>query len=293
MKKEVLIKDFFGDIQKLKKGMQTKDVSELPDINLSDLKNIASFLAYDLSVSALRDKSKKMVWHVAMPKSGSTWLTNVIGSHLQGKGWRVAWPGLPGDRVQEISMGELYRQNLLDEDVFFHHMHSLGSDYNIDFCRDFNVKVLLQIRNIPDALVSLIDHFDNEDVMMPPAVYMNKSIWNGYDQQEKFNFVLNFAAPWFIRFWASWYEVLSKNPMIDRKVIVYDVLLSDKDNVFNEVVEFCDGGRAVAGGFNENVFTRLNKGKAGRGRSLPSFFMERLKELASLYPHVDFSPVGL
>ena len=58
-------------------------------------------------------------------------------------------------------------------------------------------------------------------------------------------------------------------------------------------LSFVRGGGAVAGGFNENVFTRLNKGKAGRGRSLPSFFMERLKELASLYPHVDFSPVGL
>ncbi len=293
MNDELSIKEFFTKVQKLKKGMESKDFSALPDINISALKQISSLTSYDLTVNQLRNPEKKLVWHVAMPKSGSTWVSNVIEEYLQESGWKSSWPHLPGDRAQEVSTSEFYRQSLLDDDVFICHMHTLGSQYNLELAKSFNAKILLQVRNIPDALVSLLDHFDKYEDLMPPVVYISKAIWNTYSQKQKVDFILNYAAPWYIRFWASWYDVFLKNQEIDLLVVKFEDLTSDSETTFNNIADFCEeecNGNRV---FATPSFTRMNKGVKGRGNNLPDYFQERLSELTSFYPDVDFSYVGL
>lgn len=287
------IKSFFKSVQDLGQGMQTRDLDKLPDINVDELKDVAGLLSYNIAMNKLRKEGTSFVWHVAMPKSGSTWISKVIGSHLADRDWKSVWIGGHKKASHEIDLPEIYRLGLLDNHIFAEHSHSLASDFNMDMARLFNSKILLQVRSIPDALMSLLDHLGNEGFAHSPVVFYKSEYWAKLDNEQRISFILNFAAPWFIRFWASWYTYLKENSDINCMIVNYDDLLDNPQAAFQNIADFCEGSASPNREFSDVSATRKNKAIKGRGQDFPEHFLARLKEMASFYPDVDFRPVGL
>ncbi|MDH2431280.1 sulfotransferase domain-containing protein [Pokkaliibacter sp. MBI-7] len=292
MNSEREIVDFFESVRRKKQGMQGQDFNTLPDISLSELKRLASFLAYDTTMLSLRDTSKRCVWHVAMPKSGSTWVTKVMEKYLVGRGWKAGWPCHTGGRFQDLSMPEFYRQKLLDDDIFLMHMHVLPNEWNVSFARQLNAKVILQIRNIQDVLVSLVDHYEKEKSLLP-FVSVDPKLWEMFSANEKIDFVVEQIGPWYIKFWASWFFFIDNKSTLDVELVRYESLVDDRQTVFSKIADFCEGEYLIEREFDYTGFTRFNKGVVGRGGDISQQSICKLKRMTEMYPDVDFSYMGL
>jgi hypothetical protein len=118
--------------QQTAQGMQQLDVSSIPSVNQNQLLELGKFLAYDDSIAALR-QNKGFVWHIAMPKSGSTWVSRVLSYGLGTKDWKSANLIPKAERrEQEISTSEILRQNLVTKKIFTIQQHTPYSEYTLD-----------------------------------------------------------------------------------------------------------------------------------------------------------------
>jgi len=273
--------------------MQSLSAELLPELDRASLLNLAAVLHYDEVIAGLCADSKR-VWHLAMPKSGSTWVTVTLKNLLEERGWKPAFL-LPaaGQREQEVVPAELMRQGRLDEDIFACQQHCLRSEYVDEMIERYAYKVLIQVRNIPDCIVSTLDHL-NKDTVVGPVFYLHERQWQQFDDETKLNYILDFVAPWYIKFWVGWSRYLSDNP--ERTMLIrYESVVTDPEQAFSKILDFC-GEKAEEGSLasrGENRFTRKNVGVCGRGAGLPDWVFDRLKALASYYPDTDFSVLGL
>jgi hypothetical protein len=252
------------------------------------------FLYADAFVLRRPSKRRKHAWIVAAPKSGSTWLTALLADSLR---WRLA-ELVPGhdQREQEIDLRQLMlhsrHANLLSP-----HQHCRHSSVTEEIVRKANIKVILQIRNIFDTVVSVRDHFDNESVRVPMA-YMDDLSWSSLSEPAKLSFVVEMVVPWFFNFYCGWMT----SSLLDTgrvHVSTYDRLRRDPVAALAKILEFlgehrdeADLRRSVAA--CERKSTRKNRAVAGRGLSrLSAEHQARIRHYASYYQGVDFAPLGL
>lgn len=271
------------------------DLSSIPNISRAEILEISRVLSYDHTISALRGEDKSLIWHVAMPKSGSTYLTEVLKKGLSQRGWTIAnMVPFSGRREQELTTSELHRQGLIDSNVFAVQQHCCFSEYTFGFIEKFNVKVIFQVRSILDCIVSLVDHCNNESTVWPIA-YLNDKIWSSLDEQNKLSFILDYYIPWYIKFWVGW-SIAMKERDFSYQLIEYEKLISDPISTIDSLISFC--GEKVDNPekwltLGKETHIRKNKGIIGRGKELPLWVHTRLQQLISYYPDVDFEPVGI
>ena len=80
-----------------------------------------------------------------------------------------------------------------------------NSEFSENIFKSINSKVILQVRNIFDSIISLVDHIDNEGVKFPSAFIDNES-WFNFSRLEKIEFIIDMAIPWYISFYAGWFN---------------------------------------------------------------------------------------
>lgn len=278
-------------------SMQNNDLSSLPALTRSEILELGSTLAYDETLAALRPPNKSFVWHVAMQKSGCTWVTQVLSAGLKQRGWdTINLIPMARRREQEVSPIELLRQKKLENDIFAIQQHCMYSEYAVNFIKRFNVKLLLQVRNIADCIVSTIDHINNESVEFPFA-YLNKEQWLNFSEEQQLQFIMDFIVPWYIKFWVSWTTGLKQHD-IAYQVISYEQLIQDPQAEFLNIANYFDATISSLDiknwlAMSRQRPTRKNKAVAGRGNSLPLWVHDKLQRLTDFYPNVDFSPLGI
>lgn len=116
---------------------QTRELPSVAEISYEDLDEIASITSYDNYVLKTRDYSKNFIWHVASPKSGSTWLTNTIVKILNNNNYSTAnlYKG-GGNRLQDLEISEIVRLKVIKNNIFSPHQHCLCSDYVINLVKN-------------------------------------------------------------------------------------------------------------------------------------------------------------
>lgn len=156
--------------------------------------------------------------------------------------------------------------------------------------KEFNLKLVVLIRNIYDVVASLIDHHKSESIVYPMA-FVPKDIVK-WDVNRAAKFVASMVMPWYFNFFVSWhncfdkvqvsYEELIKDPLKVVQIICkeWHIKVSEKD-VANAV------DRAGT------MHTRKNVGIAGRGNKLPEECRNHIKELTAYYSGIDFSEIGI
>lgn len=256
-------------------------------------------VASDKGINMLRKPNTKMLWQVTMPKSGSTWLASVLGKGLTERGWHVS-DLVPhyGNREQEIDPRALLLKGDLDKSNFLQYQHCLYSDYALKFIQTFDVKLIVQVRNIFDCLVSAADYIEKAYLQVPVA-FISYEEWMKLTQEQKLHYIIDFVAPWYFRFWAGWSSVLN-NPDVNVKLIKYEDMLADAESVFHDTFDFAgekvnkeELSNWATSLKKERVDTKKNKGISGRGEDMPEHLKEQVYRLASYYSDTDFSPIGL
>jgi hypothetical protein len=234
--------------------------------------------------------SRNYLWHVAMPKSGSTWLTSVLENIYRQKGWEVGrlFP-YSGRRRFEIDPRYFFIDGDVDSNVFFHHQHCEYSDYTAYLILRSRAKCIVQIRGILDAAASMIDWYKHMlNTSHPDAVSLprNAAQWSN----ERFvDYVIDHDLPWYVRFVEGWLnsDLMSRGDLLTQ--IRYEDLLT---NPSSEVSRICAWANlAVSPAEIEsallsagNADTKKNRGVTGRGRQLFSpQQLSRARRLAGYY----------
>tara|TARA_R110000868_G_scaffold162205_6_gene393244 strand:+ start:956 stop:1864 length:909 start_codon:yes stop_codon:yes gene_type:complete len=280
----------------LSRSMQSRDISTLPELNREQLIELGSVMSYDDSLATLKKQNTEFVWHVAMPKSGCTWVSKILQKGLAQRGWKSIYL-IPDAqrREQQFSPIELLRQKKLDTPIFAAQQHCTYSEYAVDFIKKFNIKLIIQVRDIYDCIVSNIDHLDNESIVIPFA-YLSQNQWNGFSYEQKLMFVVDFIVPWYISFWIGWTSGLQEH-RIEYYLCQYENLNINPHDEFLNIAKYCDPNiknEDVVQWLSSNTEpTRKNKAIVGRGRDLPKWVEKKIQQLISYYPDFDFTSIGI
>lgn len=250
----------------------------------------ASYREQGLADAFARTPARNYLWHVAMPKSGSTWLTSTLESLYHHKGWEVGrlFP-YSGRRRFEIDPRYFFIDGDVNSNVFFHHQHCEYSDYTAYLILRSRAKCIVQIRSILDAAASMIDWYKHIlQTNHPDVVYLPKRAvhWSDADFVD---YVIDHDLPWYVRFVEGWLksDLISRGDLLT--LVRYENLLPDPKG---EVSRLCTWANlAVSPAEIEsallsagNADTKKNHGVTGRGRKLFSQQqLSRAERLAGYY----------
>ena len=242
-------------------------------------------------------RSKPMIVVAAAPKSGSTFLSNVIN--------RVT--DLPYSRLSSAyatNEHDLYLPalHLMNNRGCVSQLHIKGTFHNAALMKTFSIKPIILVRDIQDTIVSLADDLRAKEKMEGFGSGQNgfSFLWQdhaiaGLNQEALIDCIIDLAIPWYVNFYASWYRLCARGD-VDAMWITYEEMMKDKKNTIANVLDHVGFGKDI---FIDDAvlglrFSKFNSGESGRGDKLLSDHQKsRLKQLFSYYPDIDFSRYGI
>ena len=218
-----------------------------------------------------------------MPKSGSTFLSEVIG---QCPGFRraVLTPSA-GRREQEIDeqlLRKLGRANFVAQ----HHVRN--SEWTTEMCLTYGVATVVLIRSLQDVVVSLRDHMRRESAVFPQ--FFAEAQHAALDDAQLEQMIARLALPWYLNFYMSWRNTPGA------MMVTYDELTASPAAIVHEILAF--SGAATSPEQVETAVekarsresSRLNVGVAGRGSALQPETIKTILDLVELYPEAASDP---
>ncbi|MFT4781976.1 MAG: hypothetical protein ACI9SD_001667 [Pseudohongiellaceae bacterium] len=244
----------------------------------------------------LKELSKNIdnhIWLVCAPKSGSTWLTGILADILKWDSVKLV-PSF-GNREQELDLSPLLAKGVKGN-LLTPHQHCRYSSYTHEVIDALGTKVILQVRNIFDTVISFYDHIENEGPTFPSG-FMDQQSWDALSEQDRWAYLVDLVVPWYFNFYCSWLS----SPLYAQgriKLVTYNELRNETAETVSAVLDFCGESK------NTDIIqaslvklkkknTRQNKGIVGRGNSLPEELKERVQSFTKYYPNIDFTPMGL
>lgn len=233
----------------------------------------------------------QMVLIACFPKSASSFLQNCIAllgdyttDHL-----------CNGHMRQEQ---DLYAPAMLDNAFrnVVTHQHVRATDANLDLLQTMKGKTIVTVRNLADVVVSFRDHCVKKTVEFSMA-YVDES-FRDLPKELQYDMVIDLIVPWYIYFYVSWKKAEKEVPLL---WVTYEDMVADKVGTIRDICEYTgirctddeirDAIKTIEGDRDKSNY---NKGVAGRGSTELSDAQKlRLERLASYYPDVDFSMIGL
>ena len=229
------------------------------------------------------DRTRTRVLIACMPKSGSTYMSQLLRHYLGLPHHYLIWDY--GKSEQEICWTKLAA--VMKEDAFFVQQHVRATDSTLKALRLFNIHTIVMVRNLPDVVVSFRDHILNESPDNPMA-YVDPDFVN-WPERTQYEFIIDMAIPWYLNFLGTWSKA-SHEPGISLLWLKYSDWIGDTAGTLKKIDAFCglkhtdeDAERAIAKAQGENI--RLNVGRGGRGRELlDEEQLARIRRLMSYYP---------
>lgn len=221
------------------------------------------------------------------PKSGSTYLSELIGS-LEGF-QKVSWVPAYGHREQELD-DRLIEQHSSDISQVAQH-HVRASEYTLELIDRYDIIPIILVRNIFDCMVSLADHTEAESEVYPMGYVQNKI--RNVSFEERLDAIVDLTSPWYINFFASWFETRPANIVQFEDVVINDA--ENRSQFFQRFgLPWSADQMTQSTNSVERKSTRFNVGITGRGLNLLSpSQITRIRRFTNHYENIDFSMIGL
>lgn len=159
-----------------------------------------------------------------MPKSGSTYLTAILG-RMPGMKIVSLVPGYDR-REQELDIGMLRATDGID---YVAHHHVRFSRPTMTLLDHFCIKPVVQVRNIFDIVVSIKDHLRNESIEGSMGYVVPEMV--RWDDQQLERFIVQMMIPWYFNFYMSWRDCES------RILVRYEELIRTPESVVTSICE--------------------------------------------------------
>ena len=229
---------------------------------------------------------------VALPKSSSTFCTQVLARLLQSEVYKDI---VVQDRFTPKDLQVASIVNRRDR-VTVSQVHLVATGANLRILKNFRIPAVILLRNLFDIVVSLRDHMKVNEFfssILIPNRYLSLS------ESDKVDYIIDTAVPWMVTFYVSWVQALERGD-IKSEFVFYEDMISGPVPFFQKSCQ-CLGVttsaadiRAALDQVEKSATTRFNVGKAGRGASeLTANQIALIQRHADYYPGIDFRPLGL
>ena len=240
----------------------------------------------------LSGKDKPMIVVAAAPRTGSTFLSNVLIQVTKLQHFRLC----SGYSTNEH---DLYLPALcmMNNNGCISQMHMKGTFHNALLINRFKIRQIILVRNIYDIVASLFDDLRKKEAM--PGYHIGKigysflwldSATKNMNDEDLIDMIIDLAIPWYVNFYVSWHR-LTEQKMINPIWVNYEDMMNDKNNTIISILNFIDfpfNGEINSTILNEK-YSNYNKGGSGRGNILLSDERKsRIKEKFSYYEDVNF-----
>jgi len=279
-------------------GINKKSADKLDDcLNLSLLR-----------FKAKSDQSKKIVVF-CQPKSGSTFLTNIIAETLkldiQNLNTFAYKPTMFGinNREQELCELSLLKSVFRSSNNggFIAQHHTKANAYLNNQIDYFNIKPIILTRNIFDSLVS------NDDFIVENHRHAKENNYSNYlingnevvpqnyselSSEQRLDFLTKSYGIWYVQFYLSWKRYL-KDLNNSFCWITYEDNILNYKNLEKNISDFLNLDEIEIKKLNktfynhENIQTRFNKGITGRGNKISDESKKFLKDYAYSFSEFD------
>lgn len=302
------------DVQKLRQELSKDeymaliksilDFNTTQKISLDEFREIFNFDTTNVNLNQLQDQlntirqiskyiPNRRILIAAFPKSASSYLStqlslglNLPFRHLTTSSAYMSQLALNG-REQELCELALCRR-ALDDVGFVAQHHMKATPYLLSILNQYQVKVILTIRNIFDALISFDDMMMKGGWQQPFMQGASKIPLNYSEMKKDKRLILlaNSTGIWYLDFYLSWLRLQQAGS--NHLIISYEKHISkntgDKELLFNDLVKYLNLNPSESTGLRKKLLSdkfsieksRFNKGVAGRGHELPSAAKEHL-----------------
>jgi hypothetical protein len=160
----------------------------------------------------------------------------------------------------------------------------------------FEIRPVVLVRNIFDAVDSLLDFYDGG----ASSATFFRADYRSLDEQTRIDLLIDNLVPWYFQFVTSW-SLAEKQKRLDILWLSYEELISNKPASITNVLKFYGLGAPLRGieqrireTEKEKRRTRFNKGISGRGKArLSESQLARICGYGRYFPTTDFSKIGL
>jgi hypothetical protein len=280
------------------------DFNPMQKIHLNDFREIFKVDTTDVNLNQLQDQlntirqfSKyipgRRILIAAFPKSGSSYLSNQLSEGLNLPFIHLTTSALfpsqlaANGREQEICEFALCRR-ALDGVGFVAQHHMKGTPYLLNLLSQYEIKIILTIRNIFDALISMDDMLVKEPWQQvfrqgPHKIPLN---YSKMEKDKRLALLANTAGIWYLDFYLSWLRLQQAGS--NHLIISYENHLSkntgDKELLFDELATYLNLNTSESRNLRKQLLSenfsrenaRFNKGVTGRGRELPASIKEHI-----------------
>ena len=239
---------------------------------------------------------------VGAPKSGSTYLTNIIGNITDTQFYNVV-----NCQMQEHDLS-LINLLLAQLDGCCDQTHMTGNLYNAILMEKFNIKPIILFRNIFDTVISLAK--DLKRLQQHPNFihgYGYSFLWNALSHkdltiEELYDLVIDLALPWYIKTYAAWYD-LQKDNLINSLWITYEELTNEPDIIVRKIIEFLNlnykssnMSSILSKHYSSSEYDHKGNEKTPLGYGidiLSNQQKDKINKLVTFYPTVNFNKIGI
>jgi hypothetical protein len=241
--------------------------------------------------------TRPMIIVAAAPRSGSTFLSNVLSQVTRLNYFRLC-SGY-GTNEHDLYLPALC---LLNDTGCVSQMHMKGTYHNASLLNLFSIKPVILVRNIFDIIVSLHQDLRKKEALPGYDIGLNgySFLWldsttRDMDDEQLLDMVIDLAIPWYVNFYVSWYRLCRKNA-VHAMWITYEHLMTNKEKTVQSILHFL--GYPVPSAIDpvplNKKYDTFHKGKIGQGNVILSEDRKiRVKKLFSYYPDVNFDKFGL
>ncbi|PSB02680.1 sulfotransferase domain-containing protein [Merismopedia glauca] len=212
------------------------------------------------------------------PKSGSTYLTKLL-AEITGfqLGSTSQFFGQNEQDIHEYKLRKFCRDNFIVQ------QHLKATNNNLLILQAYQLRPIILLRNIFDAILSLQDHIEKQSHLSPTG-YIHQKYFE-MTKEEQLLFLIHIHLPWYFNFFVSWREA---SPKIDTLWLSYEELFANQPDTLSKILKFYNIDKnpakiesAISSMTSKK--TRLNVGISGRGAQMPEMHKEAVYNLARVW----------
>lgn len=245
----------------------------------------------DVTTKITRDLLGRHIFIACVPKSGSTFLKNVLLSLCSYRDALMSYTGAQFE--QDLYLPTVIHVAKADTVT---QQHVRATDATVQMMQAFEIRPVVLVRNIFDSVISLLDFYNGG----ASSNSFFREDYKALDEETKIDLLVDNLVPWYFQFVASW-SLVEKQGRLDIFWLSYEELINNKPTSITNVLKFYGLGAPLRGieqrireTESEKRRTRFNKGVAGRGDArLSESQKSRIRSYARYFPTTDFSRIGL
>ena len=240
---------------------------------------------------------KRLIVVAAAPRSGSTYLSNVL-SEVTGFQYFRLCSGYSSNE-HDLYLPALC---LMNPHGCVSQLHMKGTFHNASLIKAFGIRPVILVRNIYDTVLSLLANLRNKEKQANYGTGKSgySFIWltentRNMDDEQLLDMIIDLAIPWYVNFYASW-DRLCEQHAVDALWVTYEDIMENKSRTIQNIVKHVEikNNTDFAMDILEKKHHTFREGISGYGEACLT--EPRKKKICSLFSHytnICFDKYGL